>query len=360
MKVTFHNLNMKISMDNLLSYIFDSKHSVIYISIGCANIRYKDQIPPLSEKQQYPPFLEKMINDTKLNSLIILIDPNLEEKPYIFQDFKEIKVHSHIDNLYVCNGGDVNILTLNESFNIDESTLLFFNLLNQHILDSTKLLMVHSFAGHEIGHLMDNFIGELDPSLKETFLNKILYDLTYGLDHSCLIDLNDEKLLPVIQYEMKNIPKIVNYHYHRYDQLEKNFTLIPSVHLEGIFKRRKTNFRRYTMTIFRQIKMIMWSMAKNQTPNINQDLLNRKFFNVAGLYCFDLFEAFMSDSMNLSKVDVLHDALNLSLLIQTKELSLFYKNKDTYFSEIYDLILASNDKNIYTLMNKYYSLFDQS
>lgn len=350
---------MDINLANLIDYIYSSDKQIIYVSIGCANIRYDDMMPPESDRQQYPAFLEKLINETKQSALIILIDPHIESSPSIFQSFTDAFLYGEYNNVFKCNKGYIDVVIIRQHIYLTNTQKEFFHMLNQHVMESPKMLMVHSFAGHnELSIWMNEYVNNTPYDLKSTFLSKIQYDLTHGLDHSCLIDLTDINNIPYFEYENKAIAKIVNYFHYEINELIDKMYLVPPHQLTRIFARKKSHFRCYTLPIYRQIKMLLWAAENNEPIFIDKTILNIEAFDKAKFNFFNEFTKFTIKPNNTSNIFNLHSLLNNALTQQTTELTSFIKDTNNIntliklIKEIKDI----NIKNIYIWMSQYYAL----
>ena len=203
-----------IKLEDLPSYISNNQKKITYISIGCANVRYLDKDPPEKDRQQYPLFLEKLVKTNKFDCRIILIDPELENFPYIFYHFNDIYAVDPYENIFVCDNGHTEIILIRETVNhnypyFGTQETHIFDLLNLIIMDQDGLLIVQDYCGFNLIPMFDYYYNNLPDKLKEKYSQKVVYDFTYGINYGCMVDLSNIDNLPII-HVIQGEPIIIN------------------------------------------------------------------------------------------------------------------------------------------------------
>ena len=184
--VTNHSL-----MDDLINKIIVEPYDYTYIAIGSANMRNLDTA---CDRQQFPPFLEDIYNNTDKTIRIINIDCKFE-KPYYLQQYLK-NIISNNNNL---TKDRLDIYYLEEVFIFDsENTLTIFDLINKIIMEQNKVLIVSDYTGRGLKNFETYFYNLYSTTeYKNKFNELICYDFNYTNECTCFLNLT--KNFPIIR-----------------------------------------------------------------------------------------------------------------------------------------------------------------
>jgi hypothetical protein len=203
-----NQLKLETLLEDSVTYLGTNHRTVNYISIGCAANMTEKKIKKLcvSEYHQFPLFLMELLNqhpDIHIN--LILIDPFIEEPPYItttnIYDL-ELEWENHDgSNVYECD--NITVFSFKNSFQYDDN---YDNLrtINNYCIDNNQLLFVNDFTGRDLSLIANYFDKELGDNL-----DKIMYDITIRNNIGCFTDLTDVNNMPII-YLDNDLLKIKN------------------------------------------------------------------------------------------------------------------------------------------------------
>jgi len=350
-----------IGIGDLISYIYETPKNITYISIGCSNLRYPKEVPPESDRQQYPLFLDNMIKNNKLTARIILIDPLIESPPSIFSFFETI-YEGYYENLFICDPGNVEVIIIKDRVEhknnqFGHTEMMFFELLNLHVLDYNGLLFVQDFTGANILPVQDHFYRNLPQQMKSLFAKKILYDFTYGLNYGCMVDLASPDNQPIIVKNAAGEIEIFNYLYDNHLTWNDLLGILPQIHIQRILKERTKIFKNKTYCLFRQIKLLLY----DNTKNINIAQFDEYIFIEARLDCYAEYNLFLNNPSNHE----IREKLSLKLNDQIKQqcfkvISDFGSiiNQDDIFV-LFSQIDELNEKTIYTWLSSFDNLINK-
>ena len=185
---------------------------VIYIGVGAAaNVKHN---LPLSEYQQFPPFLQDIHNQVPdLHTFLLLLDPLQESPPYVAVDYQLQDCHNHYgsDRLKVFAypqavytepdlrppEGGANITAILRE-------------LNQFAQEKNLTLVYHDFSGRNPALLAEYFDHEL-----RDHLDQIVYGLSAREDHGCFFDLT-QAYFPFRVDTDKARPVVKLFNYYKY------------------------------------------------------------------------------------------------------------------------------------------------
>jgi hypothetical protein len=190
---------MNILMNKLIDDIKNKSFDITYIGIGSAIINKNNQNNNrLEYTQQFPPWLQKIYNNTTLTIRIINIDNNFEN-PYILSNLTSIKKIN--DDVFVTDR--LHIYYLNLYF--DDVIIEYLNKINKIIMEQKKLLLSCNYTGDELNKL-ENYFHNMynNTEFFNDFKNYICYDYTTTPDltgkyldlykQSPIININDKKI----------------------------------------------------------------------------------------------------------------------------------------------------------------------
>jgi hypothetical protein len=198
---------MDYIIDRMNKYPFD----ITWLGIGSALIRDTE----LENMQQFPPFLQKIYNNTNLTIRIINIDSNFEN-PYLLTTYLEnlnkIDENNFIDgNIFIKDR--LEIIYANHYINFED--LEPFDKINQIILNQQKLLIVGIFTGHTTDNIEKYFQSKYDNNY-DKYITYNFNEIGIGecfcnlLENYPIIDLENNRIIKLnnIQYE-----NIINKYY---------------------------------------------------------------------------------------------------------------------------------------------------
>lgn len=193
----------------------------IYVALGSAlsPINYRnggDWYVPPENNQQYPPFIDQVKNYYHdVDTHIILIDPEIENPPYITQceylnlDKNQWCVQTYKSKkVYFNKMAQTTVYTISYSIDFTDD-IDFFNDLNMRAINNGWFVVVHDFIGFgSMTHLAFQF----DETVKD-HLNHIIYCLDLRKDSMCYINL-DSNISKFYFISKKSIRVFNPYYYH--------------------------------------------------------------------------------------------------------------------------------------------------
>ena len=204
----------------ILKHIESHPVSLTYFAIGAAN----------NKDQQLPPFIQEY----NVNTLIIIIDPCLEddlhyviksELPFVVSQKDCIKIYKYDKYEFLC---------VKECFH-HEFDIDFAKNIADIVIYTGGTLLGYNYSGYNMfelqQYLYDNFYGNTE--YRQLFLDHILFDFTYGqFELSCFVDFTNKNQLPNVIMENGNL-KIVNICcYHLNKNIEKIIETITSSEID--------------------------------------------------------------------------------------------------------------------------------
>lgn len=187
----------------------DKTYRIIYVAIGSAGYSIKHSMKTEKGKNiyeqkymhQFPPFLQYIVGHKFINFHIILIDPLLEEIPFIVQYpdsideyFKGIFFKHENKYLYLNEDCNIAVYPIRQNVcyignlnNTDIDITPYLTQLNDIAIQDNSLLLFQDFSGRYV----DTIAGYFDRTIAK-HLDHIIYGLTMRKDFSCLPDLTLE------------------------------------------------------------------------------------------------------------------------------------------------------------------------
>lgn len=357
--------NKSIDYEVLLDIIYENPKKVTYLAIGCANIRYPNQSPPHSDRQQYPLFLENIIQ-TGITCRVILIDPNLESPPSIFKLFEKVYTDSHFENVFHCQPNNVEVIAYrkpinNNYMNLNSDELHFFDLLNQHIMDIKGILLAQDFTGMNIGTLQNYYYSCIDKEQNKQYMKSILYDFTYGQDKGCIFDLTDPINLPIIKIKSKTEIEIFNYLSKEFDNTQKllDQKFLTPDEMNIIIRRKIQHFKYHTYALYRRLKNLLIRTREGKIVTNSEYKIEKLLFINAGLDCYNEYIN-MVNSLSAHTCDCLSDKLDNQLIgIYEQLISIFTSTENEELIKSLGLQIYKLDiRSIYTWVDQFEKLVE--
>lgn len=198
----------------------NNNHPVcIYISIGAKAGMIKNDILDEEHYHQYPLFLKEMNNNVfDMKTYFILIDPCLEEIPYMITDnnlnidFKKNDIINNNNDIQKWTSNRHIVYTYRQNviikynneicnqYDYVDITEVLINL-NNLCMDLDILLICHHFTG-----ILNNKIAQCFDNQIKHHLNHIIYGIGERGDHSCYFDLRQ----PLFKFPYKVVRNRVN------------------------------------------------------------------------------------------------------------------------------------------------------
>ena len=183
------------AIDVINKTIFELDPSVpicIYIGVGSAAHMRNGNILADEHYHQYPKFLEEMHHAINMVSFHILIDPTLEDPPFMVID-KSKNIYENIkkNDMYVSICGNHYVYSLKKSISIlgdirygELDITEEMHILNRLAMEMNILLVYADYTGRSIKPIakyFDEYIG--------SHLDHIIYGLGNRSHYECYIDL---------------------------------------------------------------------------------------------------------------------------------------------------------------------------
>ena len=342
-----------ILIQDLPYFVQNNQKKITYISIGCANVRYPNTKPPDKDKQQYPLFLEKLIEKNNFSCRIVLIDPILENFPYIFHNFRVVYQIDPYTNVFTCDNGLVEILLIKHAIQHTHpyyapQEMEIFGLLNQIIMEQNGILIVQDYSGFNLIPLSEYYYNHLSDSLKKKYSTKILYDITYGINYGCMVDLTNDNNLPIIDIVLGE-PIIINPLITEYSEISESFPKLTKTNIKKFLGVKINHFKTYTFPIIRILNILL-------SDNHNQIIKNQMteaIFNQAKLNCYREYSNFCDDP-NPNNRKILLDKLHNDVIFQFDHLMSFIHCRSNLplIASLRQKITSLDSQNIYQWYNQ--------
>jgi len=234
-------------MINLIDNII---YDITYIGIGSAVIR--DTEP--KNRQQFPPFIESIYNNTDCKIHIINIDPNFEKPYFLTQHFTDLEKIS--DSIFTKDR--LKITYINEYVDIVNNIESFdwFDTLNNIIMDNNKLLICGNYTGNSCNIIENKFKKHYQNTIYEDKFNKyIIYNFFTSETNGCMCNLFEN--FPIIDFKNFTIVKINDINLNNFMEIYKK-TIEINILYENIIKKFIINkffqFIDYNHYIYRNLK----------------------------------------------------------------------------------------------------------
>ena len=345
---------------------------IIFISIGSAsNIESKlNNTIDDKDMHQYPPYIRYVVGVANLPIHILLIDPALEQCPYIIENNvinREQNITYYKNNTYdnIWYSGDeenkVNIYCFNQYVYYMEkgdpinnsfgSERIHINQqlkeLNNICIEGGHLLFFHDFSGRDTYLLAMEFDDMLNNDR-----NHILYDISNRSLGSCSIDLTDKgNYYKIEKYDNSKYhiinpfinpnKEIMKAYYESSDNVYKN-------QLMEIMVRNINNVNVHIYYIYRRVNTILNSDI-NDSRRIIDSIRYREFEYLDIKYKLDLYEMFLGCGYDLVKIMELKDIL---YSILESELKVIIENVD--YGEDEHIIVAKVDSFMHKIDKEEY------
>ena len=372
-------------MEYILNDIFNKITTIplnepifIYTGVGSAAYLIKNENDELylepQNYQQYPPFLQNLKNTiSNLHLFIILIDPCLENPPYIVNDIGLEQLNNDNENYkkhnidYYSNQNKIYLYTYKKDVYTDPHREF-----NNAVNITTHLRKLNNYAViNNITTLYHNYTGIANNILAEFFDQEIIHNLDhiiYGLsarqDHGCQFDLtanssyfpfkiynnsiNNERAIVKLFNIFSYILSVhTNYKYH----LENQYNIYP-VYMHNMINEQKKqvinnikkNLRNNTFPILRIIARLITGDEKleniknidfleNLPPLISPkavELYNNKQHYILYYYLIDYFSIPLDIVVNLQNLDLTGKEM-LEFIINDVDIYKWYDNINDFF-----------------------------
>lgn len=353
----------------------------IYTAVGAAaGTLNAKQMLELKNYQQYPPFLQNLINKVPyMHLFIILIDPAQEEPPYMVND-QELNLHLSKSTI---SDNTIEPVLLNRPplsyYNSDENYLHVFTYRQDVFTDPYRVLIngvnitsyLHQLNTYAIKNhittLYHDFTGRSNSLLAEYFdkeigeaLDHVIYGMCVREDYGCYFDLTEPicyfpfqismpiinqrpliKLFNIFKYiTLNNISEKLNYQYNFYPRDMHPMIDLQKTHvIHSIKNEFKNNY-------FANLRIIKKIMNKEEEPvNINnlhflEKLPKPEQTIVINLYCdekySELFEYLITYYSKYIDLILKFKEINmggreiLNLITNNINIYNWYTNLDTY------------------------------
>jgi hypothetical protein len=240
---------MSRELTTILKQIQEYEYPIVFISIGSAALMKQNGVLESKYNHQYPPCIQKL---ESLNRpiFIILIDPVLEDPPYILSIHEtdhDIKHNSKYNNLHVhpirSNVTYMGAPYYQQNNKYEDDITECFVMLNELSQQNKWLSVVHDFSGRDINILTHLF------NIRS---NNIIYGIDMGENDGCYINLDSR----IYDITFNNI--VFNPYNTTLEELEV------FVQTDDIIKTKMNMylksffdfFSKYVLTVFRQLHVI--------------------------------------------------------------------------------------------------------
>jgi hypothetical protein len=246
-------------MDNII-------YDITYIGIGSAVIR--DTTP--ENRQQFPPFIENIYNNTDCTIHVINIDPNFENPYFLTQYFSDLEKLS--DTIFTKNR--LKITYISDYVDIVDNIVSFnwFETLNNIIMDNNKLLICGNYTGYSCNIIENKFKKHYENTIYEDKFNKyIIYDFLNININSCMCNLLEN--FPIINLKNFTIVKINNIDLNNFMEIyEKTIEIDNSYKnkIEEFIINKFYEFINYNHYVYRNLK----------NDNYNENIINSIQFSI--------------------------------------------------------------------------------
>jgi len=316
-EMNVYPLNLtSIILDDVLDYIVskETSHATIYVAIGSAAHMAKEDcfgnwyIEPQFE-QQFPPFLSSLKKLCPFEPIhIILIDPMLEDPPFVVCDKKKNLANgwNKINNETICefynDATNVHVYPIKSYISYlnncehEQCTdaMPFFKKLNMIACVNDWLVIVHDYSGYDAGTLGKFF----DDALME-HRDHIIYGIDVrSSERGCYIDLTKPGCDFVYNIMGSSIKIFNPFNFTDHVELMKQLDIYKSISSDGDDAKRNyviaheqvkcfvLTKRKFiisdVMTALRQIKRVMDGSL------IDLDMFKYSLKNVSSRYLFDI------------------------------------------------------------------------
>jgi hypothetical protein len=366
-------LTLSKFIDNYIeqSVINITKQSTIFISIGsAANLLYKGLFK-LNEKDdhQFPPFIKLLKTSYPTIPLhIVLIDPELENPPncifnssnslntsysisnisrmlninrYLPEGWKKDTVY---DNVYYNTLQQIYVYGIKSTFDRDDLTKDMFIKLNNHIISTNDLLLVHDFTGDGIVDMAFLF-----DQMLEGVKDRIIYDITLRSEPLCYVDLTNK--LYFLDFNLTipdNIIKIKNPYNVHISQFINEYTTCININ-DNLYKTQLVQSMVYRIKYFFEVLFTTYRQIYNlalDIKNINLVYLIKQLKIFKSYYGYDMESNFLDayNKKNMSSIiTFLKDIIKINL---SNILTICFK-EDAKYKIIIEKLINDMDNNIY-------------
>jgi hypothetical protein len=341
----------------------------IYIGIGSAN----------NDLHQFPPFfrnlymnhINKCCDNCVKTFLIILIDPIIENVPTIIKKnfFEKMNNFNQIGGKWNIDNKNTNIIIFSikeyfeYSYDIDNNKwhnygdIKLLEEMNKWVIINKKLMIVHSFTGNSLINLEKYFY-----DMFKDFTKYILYDIANHYDETCLPDLNDINMQPIVyfSYDTTNTTSFREYNSHQ-QNMDKQICISEKLDYSHYS-------REYNCPVIHFWNPIVMNIDEKSNISISQDPLKEiKWKRIVKLTESPYINFRDNTLFNLRKIRKgYHNNLNDYIVQSYEEIKnifiifRYHPKWNYYMSYIKDEIIhfkSGNEYNISSIISKAYNDF---
>ena len=306
----------------------------IYVGVGSAAHMVRNNYLEDTHYHQYPKILEELHRNIDMVSFHILIDPTLENPPFMTIDKSKGLIFEHTSpdtNMHVSLCGKHYVYSIKEaictlSSRDDETDITEeLHILNKIAIEMNILYIYNDFTGKSIKPLAKYF---------DTYINSHLDHIIYGLgnrgDYGCYIDLtaNTSKFAYRLdRSERRSMIQVFNIFHLAYNKLDIDEETIkyPVEHLDmisiSIISILKQTYEYFNDVIFKDLRLVYQLMTgKLKLDEINPMILSYVFSTE---YYSEIKSIFNTGNYKLcfSKLLELHSS-ELDIIIYIKKLDI--------------------------------------
>lgn len=213
-----------MQLSDIYNTIKNDPYDITYLAIGSAVYRGTEP----SERQQYPPFMEHLYNQTQYSIRLINIDMQFEESLFLLSYIPNLTKISENEHVSINNNTSnikkisiiyvtyqLNLFKINNN-NLEIEDLEWLDNINKLIMEQNNMLIV----GNYIGTGNNKFEMHFETLYKNTiyeqlFSQLITYDFTVDGYGGCMCNLLEN--YPLIDFNKKQLIKLDN----RLEELHK-------------------------------------------------------------------------------------------------------------------------------------------
>jgi len=268
---------------------------IIFVSIGsAAATRNLNGLVDDENYHQYPQFLQNIHNQIRGGHIhIILIDPELENPPYITQDHsKSLNFEKNTDNYYTSkNKNYFHVYTMNKCVFVDDGQFSYpeyvnitndLATLNNLCMEESILMIYNDFSGRA-----NKSVAELYDYQIKMHLDHIIYGLSARKHITCYINLLHPDALFTFKITERNRVMIKVFNVYNYlfnnDNYDINY-IIDEYGIENIeiicaqIQCALDNYsEEFKITSLSILRLLYNSKKNNSKPNLNiNDISNKE------------------------------------------------------------------------------------
>jgi hypothetical protein len=339
-------------METIINTIFEKITTIpstdpifIYTAVGAAaGTLNANKMLELENYQQYPPFLQDLINKVpNMNLFIILIDPAQEEPPYMVND-QELNLHLSKNTIsdnkiepvllnrphlsyYNSDENHLHVFTYRQDIFTDPYRVLinginitsYLRELNVYAIKNHITTLYHDFTGRQNRLLAEYFDKEIDEAL-----DHIIYGMSVREDYGCYFDLTE----PICYFPFQLSMPIINKR-----PIIKLFNIFKYITLNTISEKLKYQYNFYPRHMHHMI-----DLQKTQViHSIKNEFKNNYFANLR------IIKKIMNKEEEPVNINNLHFLEKLTKSEQTIVINLYCDEK---YSELFEYLITHYSKYI--------------